>query len=227
MLEYLDIIKELNKIDEAEKTTGLNKAVMNANHAELKGLMQETDKAQEEFKKASDFAEHRLKFKRIPYTFGIIAIVALLLTFIRMFNKNGVDISISNTLFIVYFSTFIISFIGYLVSDKYIQDGIYRWKSKRADFVQYQNNLILHYLTTLVYGYKLDLAMYKDIYQKIYDVQEYLRENDKRGFNSFEKAFKALNIDLSRYTESEEPHIHLTDLPDNPYDSVEKDKKNE
>ena len=69
--------------------------------------------------------------------------------------------------------------------------------------------------------------MYKDIYQKIYDVQEYFRENDKRGFNSFEKAFKALNIDLSRYTESEEPHIHLTDLPDNPYDSVEKNKKNE
>lgn len=227
MLEYLDIIKELNKIDEAEKTTGLNRAVMNARHAELKGLMQETDKAQKEFNKASDFAEHRLKFKLIPYTFGIIAIVALLLTFIRIFNKNDANINVSDTLFIAYLSTFIISFIGYLVSDKYIQDGIYRWKSKRADFVKCQNNLILHYLTTLVYGYKLDLTMYKDIYQKIYDVQEYLRENDKRGFNSFEKAFKALDIDLSRYTESEEPHIHLTDLPDNPYDSVEKDKKNE
>ena len=227
MLEYLDIIKELNKIDDAEKTTGLIKAVMNAKHAELKGLMQKTDEAHEDYNKASDFAEHRFKFKRIPYTFGIIAIVALLLILTRMLNKNGVNIKVSNTLFIVYFSTFIISFIGYLVSAKYIQDGINHWKAKRADFVQCQNNLILHYLTTLVYGYKLDLAMYKDIYQKIYDVQEYLHENDKRGFNSFEKAFKALDIDISKYTESEEPHIQLMDLPDNPYDSVEKDKKNE
>lgn len=225
MLTYLDIIKELNKIDDAEKTIGLNNAVMNANHAELKGLMQKTDEAHEEYNKASDFAEHRFKFERIPYTFGIIAIVALLLILTRMLNKNGVNIKVSNTLFIVYFSTFIISFIGYLVSAKYIQDGIDHWKSKRADFVQCQNNLILHYLTTLVYGYKLDLTMYRDIYQKIYDVQEYLRENDKRGFNSFEKAFKALDIDLSKYTESEEPHIQLMDLPDNPYDSVEKDKK--
>lgn len=45
----------------------------------------------------------------------------------------------------------------------------------------------------------LDKDMYKDIYKNVYNIQEYLKTNDKKGYNSFEKAAKAINIDFSKY----------------------------
>jgi protein associated with RNAse G/E len=95
----------------------------------------------------------------------------------------------------------------------WIQRNIHKWKKVRKYFIDLQNRFISDYLETLVYGYKIDLKMYKDIYKNIYDVQEYLRENDKKGFNSFNKAFEALKIDLSKYTNKvEEPHVKLVDI---------------
>lgn len=46
---------------------------------------------------------------------------------------------------------------------------------------------------------QIDLIMYKDIYQKIYDIQEHLKNNDKEGYESFVNAANALNVDLSKY----------------------------
>ena len=108
---------------------------------------------------------------------------------------------------------FIVFIVAYLITDSWVRKHIYEWKRSRKYFIDLQNKFISDYLEALVYGYKIDLKMYKDIYKNIYDVQEYLRENDKKGFNSFNKAFEALKIDLSKYTNKvEEPHVKLVDI---------------
>ncbi len=45
----------------------------------------------------------------------------------------------------------------------------------------------------------LDRNMYKDIYMGAFKIQEYLKENDKKGYNSFIKAAEELKIDFSEY----------------------------
>ena len=45
----------------------------------------------------------------------------------------------------------------------------------------------------------LDKNMYKDIYMGAFKIQEYLKENDKKGYNSFIKAAEELKIDFSEY----------------------------
>lgn len=55
----------------------------------------------------------------------------------------------------------------------------------------------------LIYGMvakQVDLLMYKEIYDDIYNIQEYLRDKDKKGFESFCKAAGALKVDMSKFT---------------------------
>lgn len=56
---------------------------------------------------------------------------------------------------------------------------------------------------TLIYGMvakQVDLLMYKEIYESIYNIQEYLRNKDQKGFEAFCKAASALKIDISKFT---------------------------
>lgn len=42
-------------------------------------------------------------------------------------------------------------------------------------------------------------TLYKTMYENMYKVQEYLKENDKKGFNSFKKAVDALGVDFYEF----------------------------
>lgn len=46
---------------------------------------------------------------------------------------------------------------------------------------------------------QIDLLMYKDIYNSMHSMQEWLRENDEQGFQAFANAAKNCQIDLSKY----------------------------
>ena len=206
-MEYLDIIKKLDKIDKQEKDGKLSQEEISERKSNLEISQTSVDLAYKQYKDSTDKLEKVFKFMKFAYTFGAIALVFLVSAFLSAIGilpeKLVMGLSIGFVLFIV----------AYIIVDMWIQRNIRKWKRMRKYFIDLQNSFISDYLETLVYGYKLDLKMYKDIYKNIYDVQEYLRENDKKGFNSFNKAFEALKIDLSKYTNKiEEPNIKLVDI---------------
>lgn len=96
-----------------------------------------------------------------------------------------------------------ISIVLILVSERFHNKG---WKCYTvfADVEEKLNNkkhILMHlFLLNTLCKSIYDKKTFKTIYQHVYDVQEYLRENDSSGFESFERAFNALNIDLSKYT---------------------------
>ena len=210
-MEFIDIIKKLNKIDELEKENKLNPEEMEEHKNNLEISQTSVDLAYSQYKRTSDELEKSFKFTKLAYAFGsllIIFLVSVVLSVLGIFPE-----SVRTGVYVGSIIGFIVFAVASLVTDSWIRKHIYEWKRNRKYFIDLQNKFISDYLETLVYGYKIDLKMYKDIYKNIYDVQEYLRENDKKGFNSFNKAFEALKIDLSKYTNKiEEPHVNLVDI---------------
>lgn len=76
------------------------------------------------------------------------------------------------------------------------QDIYYELVFERNDLLKC--NLLIFLFQSLI-GTILDKRMYKAIYLDIYSIQEYLKEEDPKGYKSFERAFKKLNIDFSSY----------------------------
>ena len=210
-MEFIDIIKKLNKIDELEKENKLNPEEMEEHKNNLEISQTSVDLAYSQYKRTSDELEKSFKFTKLAYAFGslsIIFLVSVVLSVLGIFPE-----STRTGVYVGSIIGFIVFIVAYLITDSWVRKHIYEWKRSRKYFIDLQNKFISDYLETLVYGYKIDLKMYKDIYKNIYDVQEYLRENDKKGFNSFNKAFEALKIDLSKYTNKiEEPHVKLVDI---------------
>ena len=210
-MEFIDIIKKLNKIDELEKENKLSPEEMEEHKNNLGISQTSVDLAYSQYKKTSDKLEKSFKFTKLAYAFGslsIVFLVSVVLSVLGIFPE-----SIRTGVYVGSIIGFIVFIVAYLITDSWVRKHIYEWKRSRKYFIDLQNKFISDYLETLVYGYKIDLKMYKDIYKNIYDVQEYLRENDKKGFNSFNKAFEALKIDLSKYTNKiEEPHVKLVDI---------------
>ena len=210
-MEFIDIIKKLNKIDELEKGNKLSPEEMEEHKNNLEISQTSVDLAYSQYKKTSDKLEKSFKFTKLAYVFGslsIVFLVSVVLSVLGIFPE-----SIRTGVYVGSIIGFIVFIVAYLITDSWVRKHIYEWKRSRKYFIDLQNKFISDYLETLVYGYKIDLKMYKDIYKNIYDVQEYLRENDKKGFNSFNKAFEALKIDLSKYTNKvEKPHVKLVDI---------------
>lgn len=210
-MEYLDIIKKLKKIDELEKENKLSPEEVEEHKNNLEISQTSVDLAYNQYKKTSDRLEKSFKFTKLAYVFGslsIVFLVSVVLSVLGIFPE-----SIRTSVYVGSIIGFIVFIVAYLITDSWVRKHIYEWKRSRKYFIDLQNKFISDYLETLVYGYKIDLKMYKDIYKNIYDVQEYLRVNDKKGFNSFNKAFEVLKIDLSKYTNKiEEPHVKLVDI---------------
>ena len=210
-MEYLDIIKKLNKIDELEKENKLNPEEISERKNNLEISQTSVDLAYKQYKDFTDKLEKSFKFTKLAYVFGSLSVaflVSFLLSVLGIFPER-----IITGVYVGSIIGFIVFIVSYLITDSWVRKHIYEWKRIRKYFIDLQNKFISDYIETLVYGYKIDLKMYKDIYKNIYDVQEYLRENDKKGFNSFNKAFEALKIDLSKYTNKiEEPHVRLVDI---------------
>lgn len=76
------------------------------------------------------------------------------------------------------------------------QDVYYELVFERNELLKC--NLLIFLFQSLI-GTILDKRMYKAIYLDIYGIQEYLKEEDPKGYKSFERAFKKLNIDFSSY----------------------------
>lgn len=60
--------------------------------------------------------------------------------------------------------------------------------------------------------------MYKDAYDQIYNMQEWLRNNDKAGYASFVHACAMINMDFSKYLKNYvKPNIVDIDININNY----------
>lgn len=214
-MEYLDIIKKLTNIDCLEKENNLDLKDFKKREDDLNVLQTNVDNAYKQYKEVSEMTVKKLEHSKIVvYGLGIVAVMFIVAFIIlasvdEIFNP-AIDAKIG-TIFLV---GFVGSAIAYIIADYFLVfRRIQKFRRSKSNFVELQNRLIADYVETLVYGYKLDLKMYKTIYKNIYDVQEYLRENDKRGFHSFKKAFEELKIDLSKHiNKTEEPHIKLVDI---------------
>ena len=216
---YLDIIKKLTNIDCLEKENNLDLKDFKKREDDLNVLQTNVDNAYKQYKEVSEMTVKKLEHSRvIVYGLGITAVMfiiafILLASVDEIFNP-AIDAKIGTFSLV----GFVCSAIAYLIADYFLVfRRIQKFRRSKSNFVELQNRLISDYIETLVYGYKLDLKMYKTIYKNIYDVQEYLRENDKMGFHSFKKAFEELKIDLSKYIDKaeykvEEPHIKLIDI---------------
>lgn len=213
-MEYLDIIKKLNKIDLLEKENNLNSKDFKKREDDLNVQQTSVDNVYSQYKEVSETMERKLKHSKIVYWLGVAAVMFLVVYVILLFPKVKIfNPVIDAKIEIISLVGFIGFIIAYIIVDYCLRSYIYKWERIQKYFIDLQNKFISNYLETLVYGYKLDLKMYKDIYKNVYDVQEYLRENDKKGYNSFNKAFETLKIDLSKYTnKTEEPHIRLVDI---------------
>lgn len=131
------------------------------------------------------------------------AFIACILFFCRIFiglNKT-LSTAISNTPFgtmleyLIYISIF--SFVLLAVSYKFIcKSYVYDIDCKIKNI---QKRVEKYTIFQSFLCCQIDLIMYKDIYQKIYDIQEHLKNNDKEGYESFVNAANALNVDLSKY----------------------------
>ena len=218
-MEYLDIIKKLTNIDCLEKENNLDLKDFKKREDDLNVLQTNVDNAYKQYKEVSEMTVKKLEHSKIVvYGLGITAVMLLVAFCILASVDEIFNPAIDAKIGIISLVGFVGSAIAYLIADYFLVfRRIQKFRRSKSNFVELQNRLIADYIETLVYGYKLDLKMYKTIYKNIYDVQEYLRENDKIGFHSFKKAFEELKIDLSKYIEkaeykAEEPHIKLIDI---------------
>ena len=218
-MEYLDIIKKLTNIDCLEKENNLDLKDFKKREDDLNVLQTNVDNAYKQYKEVSEMTVKKLEHSKIVvYGLGITAVMFLVAFCILASVDEIFNPAIDAKIGIISLVGFVGSAIAYLIADYFLVfRRIQKFRRSKSNFVELQNRLIADYIETLVYGYKLDLKMYKTIYKNIYDVQEYLRENDKIGFHSFKKAFEELKIDLSEYIEkaeykAEEPHIKLIDI---------------
>lgn len=218
-MEYLDIIKKLTNIDCLEKENNLDLKDFKKREDDLNVLQTNVDNAYQQYKEVSEMTVKKLEHSKVVvYGLGITAVM-FIVAFILLASVDEIfNPAIDAKIGIFSLVGFVGSAIAYLIADYFLVfRRIQKFRRSKSNFVELQNRLISDYIETLVYGYKLDLKMYKAIYKNIYDVQEYLRENDKEGFNSFKKAFEELKIDLSKYIDKaedkvEEPHIKLIDI---------------
>lgn len=131
------------------------------------------------------------------------AFIACILFFCRIFiglNKT-LSTAISNTpfgtmleylIYIGIFSFMLLAVSYKLICKSYVYDIDCKIKNIQKRVEKY--TIFQSFLCC-----QIDLIMYKDIYQKIYDIQEHLKNNDKEGYESFVNAANALNVDLSKY----------------------------
>ena len=218
-MEYLDIIKKLTNIDCLEKENNLDLKDFKKREDDLNVLQTNVDNAYKQYEEVAEMTVKKLEHSRvIVYGLGITAVMFIVAFIILASVDEIFNPDIDAKIGMISLVGFVGSAIAYLIADYFLVfHRIQKFRRSKSNFVELQNRLIADYIETLVYGYKLDLKMYKTIYKNIYDVQEYLRENDKMGFHSFKKAFEELKIDLSKYIDkaeykAEEPHIKLIDI---------------
>lgn len=97
--------------------------------------------------------------------------------------------------------TFVVSVFFLIVSGLYYRKIVDIKNAIVSALRQQETTESQHEKLMLIYGMvsrQIDVLMYKEIYENIYNIQEYLKENDKSGFESFCKAAEVLKINLNR-----------------------------
>lgn len=190
-----------------------DKTVLDEVIAETDKLIDEVNRDEENLQTRfdttmEDHKKHSGKYNKISLVYGFVAIGVLLvfMTGLVTLAASG-KVNLSPIYFIpAYAVVTILSLVFLMLSSKYHKKG----SSAVHSAIQLEGKLntqkqikmhlfLLNTLTKLL----ADKQMYKEIYKSIYDLQEYLRENDKKGFKSFENAFTKLGIDLNKYTDLE------------------------
>lgn len=131
---------------------------------------------------------HRIYYMILIILGGIIFCVSAVL--ISIFSKLS---NIQNLLILLLASSLL--FIGLLLDT-------YKYKKYQAlykDFINAVNLFQLHHIADMYIVEKLNCKMYKDAYEQMYNMQEWLRNNDKVGYASFVHACAMINMDFSKY----------------------------
>jgi len=95
----------------------------------------------------------------------------------------------------------------------------YKYKNYQAlqkELVDAVNLFQLHHISDMYIVEKLNCGMYKDVYEQTYNMQEWLRNNDKAGYASFVHACDMTNMDFSKYVE-DYVKPNMTDININNY----------
>lgn len=149
------------------------------------------------------------KISRIVFIIlgGIILCASAIL--ISIFSKLS---NIQNVL--IFLLTSSLLFVGLLL-DTY-KDKKYQTLYK--NFIDAVDLFQLHHIADMYIVEKLNCKMYKDAYDQIYNMQEWLRNNDKAGYASFVHACAMINMDFSKYLKNYvKPNIVDIDININNY----------
>ena len=150
---------------------------------------------------------HRIYYGTLIILGGIILCVSAIL--ISIFSKLS---DIQNIL--IFLPTSIPLFVGLLL-DTYKDK---KYQALYKDFIDAVNLFQLHYIADMYITEKLNCRMYKDVYEQVYNMQEWLRNNDKAGYASFVHACAMINMDFSKYVKSYvKPNMADIDISINNY----------
>lgn len=156
--------------------------------------------------------EKALKLKKWMYATSFIAAFAVMTLFVFAFIKDRFPDIVFYVALTLDSIIAIMSFIAFVRLITIIQCTFNSYKELHDSLKDATDILVIDYVILLICGYKHDLKMYKDLYKVTYDVQEFLREHDKKGFEAFINAFDGIGVDLHSIIsrESVEPSINVS-----------------
>jgi len=152
--------------------------------------------------------KHKLHCMIFIILSGIILCTSAVL--ISVFSKLS---NIQNVL--IFLPTSIPLFVSLLLDCK-ITYKYKKYQALQKELVDAVNLFQLHHISDMYIVEKLNCGMYKDVYEQTYNMQEWLRNNDKAGYASFVHACDMTNMDFSKYVE-DYVKPNMTDININNY----------
>lgn len=202
-----DIYSSTQKHDDIEELKSLKdkyESDFNENNTVLKQLGN----------KVSSFNKKYSKLYSVAITFyniGVpISVLSSMLLFI--FGRN-LAFNKALKLAICYISPLFVSLAIsiFLKIKTHIYDVTYK------KYIEQFNLCRLQYIAISYLSSRLLKIMYKDIYEQIYKVQDWLSKNDSAGYSSFVNACDRVHLDFSKYIEDYNPQTFVDLSIDNYY----------
>lgn len=188
--------EDLEKVYSQLRDKSLNLEELHTSYTKM--LSEDSDRVDQLDKQLSTFTvksiyNHKISCMVFIILGGIILCASAVL--ISIFSKLS---NIQNVL--IFLPTGSPLFVGLLLDHKMT----YKYKKYQAlqkELIDAVNIFQLHHIADMYITEKLNCGMYKDVYEQTYNMQEWLRNNDKAGYASFVHACDMTNMDFSKYVE--------------------------
>lgn len=182
-----------NSLNLEELHTSYNKMLTDDNER-----IEQLDKQLSTFNIKSAY-KHKLHCMIFIILSGIILCTsaALIAAFSKLSNIQNV---------LIFLPTSIPLFVSLLLDCK-ITYKYKKYQALQKELTDAVNLFQLHHIADMYITEKLDCEMYKDVYEQTYNMQEWLRNNDKAGFASLVHACDMTNMDFSKYIDYVKPSM--------------------